>query len=99
MTSLNIVAPDRDADSIAASIAEHGYVIIEELAAGLTDQARHELAPFIEEAPFGLDEYLGKHTKRVGSLLARSLAARELVVHPLIRALADRILLPHCARY
>ena len=57
------------------------------------------MAPDIEAAPFGFDEYLGKRTKRVGSLLARSTAARELVVHPLVRALADRILLPHCARY
>ncbi len=99
MTSPNIVTPDGDADSIAASIAEHGYVIIEGLAPELAKRAREELAPDIEAAPFGLDEYLGKRTKRVGSLLARSLASRELVVHPLIRGLADRILLPHCARY
>ncbi|MFP6741624.1 MAG: phytanoyl-CoA dioxygenase family protein, partial [Alphaproteobacteria bacterium] len=96
---LNIVAPDRNAASIAESIAEHGYVIIEALATDLTNRARDELAADIAAAPFGLDEYLGKRTKRVGSLLARSTASRELVVQPLIRALADRILLPHCARY
>ncbi len=99
MTSLNIVAPDCDADNIAASIAEHGYVIIEALATDLTTRAREELAPHIEAAPFGHTPFLGERTKRVKSMLARSSAARELVVHPTICALADRILLPHCARY
>ncbi len=32
MTSLNIVTPNSDADDVAASIAECGHVIIEELA-------------------------------------------------------------------
>ncbi|MFP6741623.1 MAG: phytanoyl-CoA dioxygenase family protein, partial [Alphaproteobacteria bacterium] len=99
MTSLNIVAPDRDADSIAASIAEHGYVIIEELATELAAQAREELGGHIEAAPFAHTPFLGERTKRVGSILARSTAARELVIHPTVRALTDRILLPHCARY
>jgi ectoine hydroxylase-related dioxygenase (phytanoyl-CoA dioxygenase family) len=99
MTSLNIVPPDSDADSVAASIAEHGYVIIEELATDLAAQAREQLAPHIEAAPFGHTPFLGESTKRVGSLLARSTAARELVIHPTVCALADRILLPHCVRY
>jgi len=93
------VAPDSDADGIAASIAEHGYVIIEELATDLAALAREELAPHIEAAPFGHTPFLGGRTKRVSSMLARSKAARELVVHPTVCALADRMLLPHCARY
>ena len=99
MTSLNIVAPNCDADDIAASIAEHGYVIIEELATDLAARARAELAPHIDAAPFGHNAFLGEHTKRINSMLARSLAAQELAIHPAVCALADRILLPHCARY
>jgi len=97
--SLNIVPPDMDQDAMAASILEHGYVIIEELAVDLTRRAHEELKPDIEAAPFGHTDFLGAKTKRLGALFRRSNAAREVVTHPTVMALCDRVLLPHCARY
>jgi ectoine hydroxylase-related dioxygenase (phytanoyl-CoA dioxygenase family) len=97
--SLNIVPPDTAHDAMAASILEHGYIIVEELAPDLTRQALEELKPHIEAAPFGHTEFLGAKTKRLGALFRRSKAAQELVIHPIVMALCDRVLLPHCARY
>lgn len=97
--SLNIHAPDTPHDRLAESLAEHGYVIVEDAAPELARRAREELAPHIEAAPFGHTDFLGQRTKRVGALFTVSQAAQELVIHPTVLAMADRILLPHCARY
>ncbi len=97
--SLNIVPPDMAHDAMAASILEHGYIIIEGLAVDLTRQARDELKPDIEAVPFGHTEFLGAKTKRLGALLRRSETARELAVHPIVMAMCDNLLLLHCARY
>ena len=97
--SLNIVPPDIAHDAMAASILEHGYIIIEEIAVDLTRRAHEELKPDIDAAPFGHTQFLGQRTKRLGSLFRRSDAARELAIHPLVMALCDRVLSPLCARY
>ena len=97
--SLNMHAPDTPHDRLAQSLAEHGYVIVEDAAPELAAWAREELAPHIEAAPFGHTDFLGARTKRVGALFTVSKAAQEMVIHPTVLAMADRLLLPHCARY
>ncbi|MDA1071210.1 MAG: phytanoyl-CoA dioxygenase family protein [Proteobacteria bacterium] len=97
--SLNMHAPDTPHDRLAQSLAEHGYVIVEDAAPELAARAREELAPHIEAAPFGHTDFLGARTKRVGALFTVSKAAQEMVIHPTVLAMADRLLLPHCARY
>jgi len=94
VSGLNVVPPDRSHDALAASLLAHGYIIIEELAVGQAAATRDELAPHIEAAPFGHNDFLGRQTKRVDSLLAKSLAARELAIHPIVLAMRDRLLLP-----
>ena len=89
---------DAPPEDIAGRLDEDGYVIVESLAPALTCRAREELAAHIEAAPYGHVPFLGFRTKRVGGLLAKSAAVRELAIHPTILALADRLLLPHCAR-
>jgi hypothetical protein len=97
--TLNVMAPDSAPENLHASLLEHGYLIIEELAVDHAARAREELAPHIEAAPFGHNEFLGPHTKRVGSVLRRSPAARELVIHPLVMALCEATLLPQAANF
>jgi hypothetical protein len=96
---MSVTSPDLPVDSMAEALATHGYVIIEGLAPDLTAQAWADLADGIESAPLGHTDFLGSRTKRLGGLLRKSAAVRELVVHPVIMGLADRILQPHCARY
>jgi len=99
MSDLNIHAPDTPHDRLHASLMEHGYIIIEELAVEEAARTREEIAPHIEAAPFGHNDFLGRSTKRVGSVLRRSPAARELVIHPVVMALCEATLLPYAANF
>jgi ectoine hydroxylase-related dioxygenase (phytanoyl-CoA dioxygenase family) len=99
MAELNRLPPDAAPDDAAAAIARDGYVIIERLAVDTAAKAQAELGPHIEAAPYGHTEFLGARTKRLGSLFRRSTAAQALAIHPKVLAIADRVLLPHCARY
>lgn len=93
---MNVDAPT---NAIADALLEDGYVIVERLAPDLTDRSLDELNADIDAAPTGHTDFLGDRTKRVGGLLRRSSAARELAVHPVVMALADAVLQPHCVRY
>ncbi len=42
------------------------------------------MRPFLEATPTGPDDFSGNRTRRTGSLIARSPACRELVMHPLV---------------
>ena len=97
--SLNIVSPDVGLEEIHNRLLEHGYIIVEELAVDLARQALADLSPHIERAPFGHDEFLGAKTKRLGGILQKSVAARELVTHPVVLALLDRVLLKYATNY
>ena len=99
MSNLQRFPASASADELAGALERNGYVIVERLAVDLAERARGELAPHIESAPVGHSPFLGLRTKRVGAMFRRSLAARELATHPTLLALADRVLLPHCARY
>jgi len=97
--SLNVVAPDAPAAHINELISRDGYVIIENLACAPAGRAREELSQYLDDIPYGENDWLGGHTKRFGNVLKRSPAARELVIHPGVMTIADQILLPNCARY
>jgi ectoine hydroxylase-related dioxygenase (phytanoyl-CoA dioxygenase family) len=88
-----------DADAMAEALLADGYLVIDRLAPELTAAAMAELRADIDAAPVGHTAFLGARTKRLGGLLRRSSAVRELVTHPTIMALADRVLQPHCVRY
>lgn len=71
-------------EDAVACIAEHGYVIIDELAPpGIMDRVEAELDPYLEATGFGHIPELGLLTRRTGSLIARSPAVRELILNPL----------------
>ncbi len=97
--SLNIVSPDLAHEDMHDRLLEHGYLIIEELAVDLARRARSDLDPHIGDAPFGHDEFLGARTKRLGGVLKKSVAARDLVTHPTVLALAESTLLRFAANF
>jgi ectoine hydroxylase-related dioxygenase (phytanoyl-CoA dioxygenase family) len=99
VTTLTRHPADTPIDELACAIARDGYVIIEGAAPELTSQAYAALITDVEAAPLGHTAFLGGGTKRLGGLLRRSPAVQQLAIHPLVMALADRILQPHCARY
>jgi ectoine hydroxylase-related dioxygenase (phytanoyl-CoA dioxygenase family) len=96
---MSVVGVNAPANAVADALLEDGYVIVERLAPHLADRALAELNADIDAAPTGHTTFLGDRTKRLGGLLRRSNAAREMAVHPVVMALADAVLQPNCARY
>lgn len=99
MATLNVQAPDTPAEDLSASLMEHGHIVIAELAVDLARQAMEELKPHIEASPFGANAFEGLHTKNINGLLQKSLATRQMVIHPVVLALCDHTLLPYAANY
>jgi len=85
--------PDAGAEKAAELLARDGCVVIDGLASReLLERFRAEMKPFFEATAPGRDGFAGKHTRRTGGLVARSPAARELVMDPLVLATTKRVL-------
>jgi hypothetical protein len=84
MTAVQHLPPTATPDEVAAILAEDAVVIVDDVAdPALLERIETEMQPFIDANGFGGDEFSGFHTSRTGGLIARSPAARELVMHPL----------------
>ena len=94
MNDIDVVYPDTPADTMHALFMEKGCIVILDAAVGTTERALEEVSPHIEAAPFGHDAFLGRRTKRVGAVLARSQGARDLALHPAVTDLCERTFLP-----
>ena len=71
---------------------------------GLIDQKEvnllnKDLAPYLKNDVFGRDEFTGFKTKRVGALIARSEACRNLALQPLVNEVSEKYLSPFCDGY
>ena len=78
------LAADASPDEVAAAVGREGAVIVEGVAdAALLARLETELRPFLDVTPTGPDDFSGQLTRRTGSLIARSAACRDLVMHPL----------------
>ena len=80
-------------DEVAKVLADDGVVIVDDVADhALLDRLHDEMRPYIDATPKGPDEFTGRNTTRTGGLVARSPAARELVMHPLALGTAKLVL-------
>lgn len=78
-----------DVDAVTAALERDGAVIVDAvLDEAACDRLAEELAPSLAATPGGLDDFTGRNTRRVGALIARSPACRDLVMHPLALATA-----------
>ena len=85
---------ERRVASLLAEVHERGYVIIPELVPGEAMATIKEAArPFLKYD--GRNEFEGHKTRRIYSVIEKTLACNPLVEHPLILSLLDRILLPN----
>jgi ectoine hydroxylase-related dioxygenase (phytanoyl-CoA dioxygenase family) len=70
---------------VSAAIRANGFVIVDNLVSNeLMDRVAEELEEHIDLTPPGNDDFVGRLTRRTGSLIPRSSASRELVTHPLV---------------
>ncbi len=92
---LHHLSPSAPAADIATHIHRHGYAIVDDVVdADLLDRLDREMEPFVVASAHGRDVYDGRHTRRTGALIARSSAARELVMNPVVLG-AVRAFLSH----
>lgn len=82
-----------DVGEITRLIAEHGAVIVDDLLPlDLLDQFVEEITPHIEANQYGSDDFSGRLTRRTGALIARSVAARQIAMHPTVVDVATRLI-------
>jgi len=92
MTIQHLPATTSAAD-VAAVIAADGCVVVDRVASTeVLDRLEAEMARYVEHTPFGTDDFAGPRTRRTGGLIARSVAARELVLDPLVLGTVDQVL-------
>ncbi len=94
-------APTVAAEPLLAALASDGAAIVERaLSPALCAAIKAEFRPHLDRE--GLDsagDFNGYKTLRIGAVLAKSTAVLPLLTHPLVLAMADRFLLPHCLNY
>ena len=83
----------------AASLARDGWCVVERaLPASVLRGLEGDLSGPFASTPLCQGPFYGERTRRFGSLLVRSPRAASLVMHPLILAIAEQLLLPWCER-
>jgi ectoine hydroxylase-related dioxygenase (phytanoyl-CoA dioxygenase family) len=95
-------------DAIEGALREDGGVIVEGLLAPeVVSRIRDEVADARQAANPGMKHlnpaiqlFFGARTRHVNGMAARSRAfATEVMIHPILLGICDRVLLPSCARY
>lgn len=77
--------PTATPDDVTHALRRDGFVIVDNLVPNsLMDDVAEQLAEYIDLTPPGLDDFVGRMTRRTGSLIARSVASRQLIQHPLV---------------
>jgi len=99
---------DASPDDVAAILDRDGAVIVEELLSDdVVARVNAELDDAVNAADPGetffnpvMQAFHGPYTRQVAGVpgISRTFAV-DVMCHPLLLALCDRILLPHCARY
>ena len=77
------------------TIQQDGYVVLPRLlSAAQIDRIKAALAPYLQGTLRGRNDFEGFDTERVYALLAKAPVVAELVEHPRVLALLDRLLAP-----
>jgi hypothetical protein len=91
--SIQRFAPNDPIGGIAAAVRRDGVAIVERaIDADTIERVLAEMGPHIDAVAPGADDFTGRNTRRVGSLIARSETARTLVTHPVVIGVCDDIL-------
>ncbi|MBI1329784.1 MAG: phytanoyl-CoA dioxygenase family protein [Alphaproteobacteria bacterium] len=92
-TSLEHLPASSAPEKITEILNRDGALIIDSmLTPGEMDSVAEELKPWMDQTPFGPDDFSGRHTRRTGALVARSPKCRQLVMNPLVLGAAAQLL-------
>jgi len=77
-------------------IREQGYAVLERvLPDDLRERVRGELAPYLQGAHMGRNDFEGFRSERVYALLAKAPSIAELIEHPAVLDIVDALLPPN----
>jgi hypothetical protein len=97
VTGLIHLPPDTGPDHVVEVLHRDAAVVIDGLASPTQLAALHtELDPHFGATPPGEIDFHGTHTRRVGALIARSSACRDLATNAVVVGAAEKYLGPHC---
>ena len=100
MSIQNAFEAGSDTSEVAAAVTRDGYAVVRHAVdAGTLAAVAADLAPYLDAAHTGHEQFMGSLTKRFGALVAKSTAVQALILHPTVLAVADHALLPSCAAY
>ena len=96
MVTLKHLNPDCSTDEILDVLDEDAGLIIDNLIdKDQINKISADLDPYLQVDVFGRDDFTGFKTKRVGALIARSKACRDLALHKKINDVSKKYLEPH----
>lgn len=85
---------ERKIEALLCDVQENGFAIIPDLVStDIVDAIRRESTPFLQYE--GRTEFEGYKTRRIYSVIEKTLACNPLVEHPVVLALLDRLLMPN----
>lgn len=86
-------------DFIAADLGRDGWAVVRRaIDPAIIAALEEDLAGRFAATPMCHGDFYGESTRRFGSLLTRSPHAAQLVMHPTMLGVAERMLLPWCER-
>ncbi len=94
---IEMVEPSTPDDQIDGILKRDGCVVIHDLVEpAALDALFAELGPWLERAKVSTGDFTGKNTKRMHGLVAKSPMVGEMLTHPKVTAIVDRMLGPWC---
>jgi ectoine hydroxylase-related dioxygenase (phytanoyl-CoA dioxygenase family) len=76
-----------------AALARDGWVVLEGvLTSKQVGEARHALQPLLDGMPFGANSFVGRRTRRVFGLPAKTRDLDALLIHPIVLDAFDAVL-------
>lgn len=101
MVEITRLTADAGVDAVTATLLKEGGAIVENVASSeLLDRIMADLrTQFDEQGHKFSNDFNGYKTLRVGGILGFSRAAADIIAHPLVTGVADRVLKRHCENY
>lgn len=100
MSEIARLGPDASVDAVCDHLERDAAVIVEDvLPLRLLDAIRSEVEPYLEACTGGEDKFKGLATQRIGALVARSPASREVVLNDIVNRTAAKFLEPFASGY
>lgn len=90
---LTHLPPTATAEDVVGLLHADGACIVDHLVSNeFMDRVAEEMDPYVDLTPAGNDDFIGRKTRRTGSMIARSPASRELIMNPLVLGSAGLLL-------